>query len=82
LPGPLRFPGQPRRIVHGFVIAGEVCGISVSIADCGSGVRHFGQSSPASCGTMTAAHVGQERMLGTVLPGLYGRAAVRLEESS
>ena len=40
---------------------GRSCGITVSIADCGSGVRHFGQNSPASCGTMTAAQLGQER---------------------
>ena len=41
-------------------------GITVSMAACsGSGVWHFGHSSPASWGTMTAAHVGQQRMLAT-----------------
>ena len=30
-------------------------------------VWHFGQTSPVSCGTMTAAHAGQERMSATRL---------------
>jgi hypothetical protein len=42
------------------------CGITVSIADGGSGVRHFGQNSPASWGTMTAAQVGQARTWATI----------------
>ena len=33
-------------------------------------VWHFGQTSPASCGTMTAAHAGQERMSGTRFGGV------------
>src|SRR4029453_7162888 len=31
----------------------------------GNGVRHCGQTFPDSSGTTTAAHVGQDRMLGT-----------------
>ena len=33
-------------------------------------VWHFGQTSPVSCGTMTAAHAGQERMSGTRFGGV------------
>ena len=33
--------------------------------DCGSGVRHFGQTSPASSGTTTVAQAGHEKVAGT-----------------
>lgn len=54
----------------GASVAGRSGASTVATADGGSGVRHCGQNSPASCGTMTAAHVGQEMMLGTA-QGLY-----------
>ena len=41
------------------------CGITVSIADGGSGVRQLGQSSPASRESIKTAQVGQE-MVGTL----------------
>ena len=49
--------------------------MTVSISDCGRGVRHFGQAPPASCGTITAAHVGQEKRFGTVLTRDYMTSA-------
>ena len=51
---------------------GRSAGMTVSICDCGRGVRHLGQRAPASCGRMTAAQVGHERMLDTVQAELYG----------
>src|SRR6188768_1695663 len=48
-------------------IPGMSPGITVSMADCGKGVRHLGQTSPASCGRMTAAQEGHWKMLPSVI---------------
>ena len=45
----------------------DMLGMAGIVGTFGRAVWHFGQTSPVSCGTMTAAHAGQERMSGTRL---------------
>ena len=59
-----RFASGASRVASS--VPGRSSDIMVATADGGSGVRHAGQDSPASCGRMTAAQAGQE-MLGTAL---------------
>src|SRR5512145_1873291 len=55
-------------------------GRTVSIADGGSGVRHCGQNSPASCGTTIAAQFGQEIGIDTVADYRLRRPGIRAVE--
>ena len=45
----------------------DMLGMADIVGTFGRAVWHFGQTSPVSCGTMTAAQAGQERMSGTRL---------------